>query len=354
MKKDLASRLALPSISDGRPKTEHPISRLLQRRLGDASENKALAVTVGPTQPIKMIKLLEEEKIFDLYEWREVLQEDGDGGKVVVCRPKDANPDKEELTDKEYVLKMCSKEHLRNEKLELQFRHVQKRLLAFPPHPGVLLPEKVHEDGSYYYIVMKKAQGGTLFSSLLTKFGNEIIPGGVVKCAIKQVLAALGHIHSNGLLHRDIKPDNIVVHDDAVMLIDFDHADPSWDPEEPKTTSAFYGTFRFSAPEVFLGEYSQQSDLYSVGCSLYLLMTGKFPRNDDLFKPCFEQGLRRWREVVFQNLTDAPEVDWMCDPWPLVPECRDLCQKLLEFDPTRRPASAEEALRHLWFEDDSA
>jgi serine/threonine protein kinase len=259
MKKEIStldSGSVLPSIPSEPAKTDaHPMSRLLKRRLGDASEDKQLVVATRGNQPGKIIRLLEVEKIFDLYEWREVLQEAGDGGKVVVCRPKEDKTAVEKLDDEEYVLKMCSKRHLRTEKVEQQFRHVQQRLLAIPPHPGVLVPERVHEDGSYYYMVMKKAQGGTLFDSLLSKFGDGVIPGGVVKSAMQQILEAMAHIHANGLLHRDIKPDNIVVHDDKVMLIDFDHADPTWDPDNPKTTSAFYGTFRFSAPEVFLGDF---------------------------------------------------------------------------------------------------
>jgi serine/threonine protein kinase len=303
-------------------------------------------VAVG-IQPAKKIDYLEEEKIFDIYEWRKVLQEDGDGGKVVICRRKNKKD------GEEFVLKMCSKKKWRTEESEQRFRQVQERMLAFPPHPGVLLPEAVHEDGSFYYMVMKKAQGGTLFNSLLTKYSDGVIPDGVVKHAMEQLLRAVAHVHANGVLHRDIKPDNIVVHNDAVMLIDFDHAEPDWVRANPKTIRDFYGTFRFSAPEAFRGDYTQQSDLYSVGCTLYLLMTGKFPRSDDLFRPCFEDGYRRWREAVYQNLEEAPEVDWKCDPWPAQPFCRLLCQNLLYFDAKRRPACADEALRHAWFQQDS-
>merc|ERR1711933_173013 len=104
-----------------------------------------------------------------------------------------------------------------------------------------------------------------------------------MKYLMRQILTAVGHVHEQGMLHRDIKPDNLVmqVYPDPespsgkahkVMLIDFDHADPEWSPVLPRTpydSETSFGTRRFNAPETFQGSFSQESDLYSVGVILY-------------------------------------------------------------------------------------
>merc|ERR1719498_491494 len=105
------------------------------------------------------------------------------------------------------------------------------------------------------------------------------------------------------MLHRDVKPDNIVVQNGMPLLIDFDHADPDWNATEHKRVTSFFGTVRFSAPEAFRGYFSQQSDLYSVGALLYLLMAGKLPRDDSILQPSRPtEGCAKWSEEVYMNL----------------------------------------------------
>merc|ERR1719316_701918 len=101
---------------------------------------------------------------------------------------------------------------------------------------------EVLEDDKYFYTVMKKAQDGTLFEDLHKRFNDGVIPSSTLKNLMMQILRAVGHIHKHGLLHRDIKPDNIVVQQGAAMLIDFDHADPDWNPSRPKHLNEFFGT----------------------------------------------------------------------------------------------------------------
>eukprot|EP00927_Polykrikos_kofoidii_P015186 TRINITY_DN16737_c0_g1_i1.p1 TRINITY_DN16737_c0_g1~~TRINITY_DN16737_c0_g1_i1.p1 ORF type:complete len:445 (+),score=68.40 TRINITY_DN16737_c0_g1_i1:90-1337(+) len=328
-------------------------SSLAARRKGFhvAVSTRSLAATRVLQKPEKMIRRMsDEEKIYDLYEWDEVLQEEGDGGKVVVCRSKVCRE-----PNVDYVMKIRSKKSLREQGWLDTFRKVQLRTLNMPAHSGVIPTYEVLEDDRFYYIVMEKATGGSFFEGLLNEFSTGVIPAAELKRLTREMLDSVAHIHRQGMLHRDIKPDNFVmmVCDDPqsptgksmhVMLTDFDHAEPEWSPKTKAKVEGRYGTLIFNAPETFQGYFSEQSDLYSIGACLYLLMTGKMPYADDLYE-----------NNDFQDTYDrmrVAQVDWTCDPWPHQERCKELCQRLLAFDPKDRHESAEQARESAWFNEE--
>jgi serine/threonine protein kinase len=307
----------------------------------------------------KVVKPLEQgQKIYDLYSWHEVLQEEGNGGKVVVCRPK--HPDLP--ADIEYVMKIRSRAELREHRLEEQFHRVQERLLCFPPHPGIVRIHEVLFDDAFYYVVMEKAGSEKLFCSLVADHGDGCMPAPSVRRLVAGILDAVRHIHREGMLHRDIKPDNIVmrpanssraragVSRKRPVLIDFDHADPAWSPKRQQDGDVF-GTLRFNAPEALLGKFLPQSDLYSIGAILYLLMTGRFPYTEDVYSD--GNHAEAWtltrRKAVHTAMHEA-RIDFEGPPWPVQPRCRDFCSRLLAFNASDRPISAEHALCHDWFQ----
>jgi len=299
-----------------------------------------------------------------------VLQEDGNGGKVVVCKPKGSELDRigpQRLASEGYVMKIRSKASLKTQCAEDQFRKTQERMLNFPPHDGVIPLSAVIENEDFFYVVMEKATGTDLFYSLLSEFKDGVMPEVAVKKLMRQILQAVSHVHRQGMLHRDIKPDNLVLHsyedpssptgkNSKVMLIDFDHADPAYSPtspQNPEKVDVIFGTIRFNAPETFLGEFAQTSDIYSVGVVLYMLMAGKMPYNDEIFDcasdsvPQSPTKLRHWKEDTYHRMLHT-RVDWRCSPWLTQAGCRDFCMKLLAFNPVQRFASADEALAHSW------
>jgi hypothetical protein len=324
----------------------------------------------GLHQDLQGIKTLDPGvKIYDLYYWDEVIQEEGCGGKVVVCTPKEFGQESP-LTSKSWrdkperkragthVMKIKAKADLGRHSEE-QFRKSQLKMLNIPPHNGILPLHEVLEDDNFYYVVMEKANGGGLLSSLLEEFSDGIMPESAVRKLMKEILLAIGHMHKTGILHRDIKPDNLVVqieNDDnsptgkvrKVKIIDFDVADPDWTPMSPSKKSNWAGTLRNSAPETFKGYVSQRTDLYSIGIILYLLMAGRPPYDDSIF-----DGLGEFDALddIYISLRDT-RIDFEESCWEHNPLCRDFCKMLLEFDPELRPASAEEALSHEWFRHD--
>lgn len=313
-----------------------------------------------PCEHQKVIRTLEEgEKIYDLYYWEEILQEQGDGGKVVVCKPKES-PKEGSFG---YVMKIRSKESLRKAQHEDEWLASQLRMLNFPPHMGVMHMHEMLADDQFYYVVMDKAKDGALFHSLLKEYKDGVMPHRAVRNLVKEVLEAVSHLHKNGILHRDIKPDNLVVqlHDDPsspggkvkkVALIDFDHADTEFSPLSPSKNRHYYGTARFNAPESFLGDYSASSDLYSIGAILYLLITGEMPYPDSFFEldeePRSPASNSRWMHQVYDQMKDYT-VSYSFPGFEENPACRDCCEKMLAFELDGRFACAEDVLEHAWF-----
>lgn len=313
------------------------------------------------SQGTRRIQRLEaDKKIFDLYYWNEVIQETGSGGKVVVCSAKVSGESSPLLRPSglgTHVMKIKSKEDLRKNAAEETFRKAHLKMLNLPPHMGVLPLYEVLEDDAFYYVVMEKANGGSLLGNLVEEYQDGIMPERAVRRLVKEILRAIEHIHNEGMLHRDIKVDNFVVHVDdqdaspgskirGVKLIDFDIADPDWIPNSPKKKfREWVGTLENSAPETFRGVFSQQSDLYSVGTVLYLLMSGRPPYDEDLFSLDLEVD---YLEVAFERLASYA-IDWNLSCWKQHTVCRDFCKWLLDFDLARRPANVEEALKHPWF-----
>jgi len=337
-----------------------------------------------PQQPLqKEIQWLPRgQKIFDLFSWKEVLQEDGDGGKVVVCQPKMLC---NRLTLKSYIMKMRSKVSLERSGIPETFRKAQERLLNLPPHVGVLPLHMVFEDEQHYYMIMERAEGGAFLPSLAQDFADGIMPETEVKRLVREILEALCHLHSQGMLHRDIKPDNLVMQwcnsgemsgrkqVKKVALIDFDHADPDFSPVTPQRWRGFRGTIHFSAPDAICGDFSQASDLYSVGVVLFLLMTGHLPYPERVYRPYFDDvrlrkramnpagsgahpsgfdlgttcRRRDWQAAVVHRMRESPP-DWDRSPWRELPGTTAFCQALMAFDARDRPASAAEALAYEW------
>lgn len=304
-----------------------------------------------------LIRQLEEgQKIFDLFHWEEVLQESGDGGKVVICRAKDA-----ETSEFDLVMKIRSKDSLAKAQHGEAYRKTYEHLLSMEPHRGIIMPRQMLEDDRFFYVIMDKAKGGSLFGSLLEDYSDGAMPHGAIKELIRDILEAVAYIHQQGLLHRDLKPDNLVmqVHEcpetgrklKKVAIIDFDHADPDGAASENVGTTC-YGTLRFNPPEAFLGCYSATSDLYSVGAIMYLLMTGKLPYADALFdgsppREASPKTNNNFLTRVYRQLSEA-SVDWSCDPWPADAAASSFCQSMLAFNPSERFSSAQEALAHPW------
>mmetsp|Transcript_104164 Transcript_104164/g.164515 ORF Transcript_104164/g.164515 Transcript_104164/m.164515 type:complete len:282 (-) Transcript_104164:135-980(-) len=168
----------------------------------------------------------------------------------------------------------------------------------------------------------------------------------------RQLFAGVNHMHTHSFFHRDIKPENIMFDLDrslptspkTVKLIDFDTC-LGWAVGTPKSRR-FVGTPGYIAPEALLGEIRPQSDLWSIGVILYILMTGEMPWSTLVSLEdgvVGSPGATRMYDALKKEV-----LDWDKEPWPEFPQARDLCQKLMAFDVDERIGACEEALAHPW------
>ncbi|HET7824866.1 MAG TPA: serine/threonine-protein kinase [Anaeromyxobacter sp.] len=159
-----------------------------------------------------------------------------------------------------------------------------------------------------------------------------------LRAALSQVCSALAYVHARGLVHRDIKPTNIMVDDHRIArLMDFGLVKAATEAEDSLThTGRVVGTYRYMSPEQAQGlPVNARSDLYSLGVILYELLAGLPP-----FASSEPVGL--WREI----LTARPPPVLLANPG-VDPQLAALAGALLEKDPARRPASALQVMAAL-------
>jgi serine/threonine-protein kinase len=145
------------------------------------------------------------------------------------------------------------------------------RLLARVRHPGVVTIHGAEQIGDRVGLWMEYVRGSTLEE--LLEDGERFTPAEVIRIGI-ELCSAVAAVHAAGVIHRDIKAQNVIHADDGrVMLMDFGAG-----LETAAAASAPAGTPFYLAPELLAGApASQRSDVYSLGVLLYHLLTGRFP-----------------------------------------------------------------------------
>jgi DNA-binding beta-propeller fold protein YncE len=185
------------------------------------------------------------------------------------------------------ALKLLAPELVADERFRERFVR-ESRLAAALEHPNIIPIFEAKEAQGRLYIAMRYVQGTDL-KGLIEREGR--LTASRALAILSQVAGALDAAHERGLVHRDVKPGNILIArgsgsrgDEHVYLSDFGLTKRALSDSGVTATGQFVGTFDYAAPEQFEGKpLDARTDVYSLGCVLYQSLTGElpFPRDQE-------------------------------------------------------------------------
>ena len=205
----------------------------------------------------------------------------------------------------------------------------EARAAAGLVHPHIVTVHNLGTDRNYHYIEMEFVPGGNTLREAVVKNGWLEVPNSTD--LVRQVCLALEAAHDRGLVHRDVKPANIMLSGDGMAkLADFGlvyHVN-----ERAELTSSVSGTPSFMAPELFGGaNATPQSDIYALGVTFFYLLTARLPYTSDYFN----QILRMHRSAP---IPDARKIN---------PDIPERIQRILERCLAKRPEDRYESAWEL-------
>lgn len=202
----------------------------------------------------------------------EIIEIIGVGGMAVVYKAFDS------IDNRIVAVKVLKDEYLRNEDFRRRFRN-ESKAIALLSHPNIVKIYDVSYGDNLQYIVMEYVEGITL-KEYIEQQGKLDIREAIY--FITQILRALQHAHDKGIVHRDIKPQNILlVSDGTIKVTDFGIARFSRSETRTMTEGAI-GSVHYISPEQAKGSITDaKTDLYSAGVVLYEMLTGKLPFQSD-------------------------------------------------------------------------
>ncbi|KAG7388112.1 Serine/threonine-protein kinase pkz1 [Phytophthora pseudosyringae] len=228
-----------------------------------------------------------------------------------------------------------------------------KLVKALGGHKSIIDLRDVYVEGRKLFLVTELARGGELFEQIVA-YGS--FPEPKARDVAREMASALSFLHRHGLVHKDVKPENILLsarivdhssssgvyrkgnrHESTslVKLADFGSAGPA----AAATNLEDVGTAAYLPPELFTsGVCTSACDMWALGCVLYIMLSGSHPFDLDGMSP----------DLVVEHRIKAEPITFSFSAWDNVsPDAKDLVSKLLTKDPALR-LTADQVLQHPW------
>uniref|UniRef100_A0AC34G199 Non-specific serine/threonine protein kinase n=1 Tax=Panagrolaimus sp. ES5 TaxID=591445 RepID=A0AC34G199_9BILA len=243
----------------------------------------------------------------------------------------------ERTTSRKFAIKICSKLQILREKKTTQIFREKECLTKLSTnenyHPFIVRLYCTFQDKESLYFVMSLASRKDLLQVLKKKKNFSIDEA---RFAVAEIAVALGHIHKFNIVHRDVKPENILLSETGHMILsDFGCAKFLEQTEEEKKElqtrirkCSFVGTAHYVCPEVLINKpIDETCDFWALGCILFQLLTGERPFNDVS------------EYFVFKRIT-ALRYEFP-DDFPSDANAKDLIQQFLQIEAADRLGSKE-------------
>lgn len=219
-------------------------------------------------------------------------------------------------TGQVFAMKVLRKRKILNRNL-MRYALTERNLLSYIRHPFIVRLYHAFQTPSCLVLVLQYCPGGNL-SMLLQREGA--LPEAVAQLYLSEVLLALEHLHERRVVYRDLKPENVVLDDEAhAVLTDFGLSKEGVD--KFGGTKSFCGSVAYLAPEILTRSgHGRNVDLYGLGVLLFEMMEGQPPYYS------------RDRDTLFRNIVTAP----LQAPSRCSSRCADLIKALMQRDPAKR------------------
>eukprot|EP01125_Pyxidicula_operculata_P014765 TRINITY_DN4962_c0_g1_i1.p1 TRINITY_DN4962_c0_g1~~TRINITY_DN4962_c0_g1_i1.p1 ORF type:complete len:478 (-),score=153.15 TRINITY_DN4962_c0_g1_i1:239-1672(-) len=248
----------------------------------------------------------------------------GGFGKVLLVMKKD--------TGKVYAMKILKKADIAAAG-EVEHTKTERNVLVKLQHPFLPRLHFSFQSEKRLYFIMDFINGGELFHHLqqCKRFPEER-----AKFYAAQIVSVLQYVHENGIIYRDLKPENLLLTSDGnIILTDFGLAKEGMNNAN-SLTSTFCGTPEYFAPEIIKSEdYTKAVDWWSAGTLFYEMLTG--------LPPFYTQNEEDMYHMIMTAQLEFPEY--------FSPEVADLISKLLDRDPNTRLQDPAHIRAHPWFKD---
>lgn len=248
-----------------------------------------------------------------------------------------------ELMKRRVAIKVLPRNRVDDSSYLERFR-LEARAVAKLDDPNIVRAYDIDNEGDVHYIVMEYVDGQDLHQTVM---GQGPLDYDTAVDYIAQVANGLQHAHEMGLVHRDIKPANCLVDRHSVVkLLDLGLAKLTEDDQASLTMANeenVLGTADYLAPEQALNshEADSRSDIYSLGCTLYFLLTGGPPFPEGSISERLLKHQTAKPETIFKSRPDAP------------PSLVDICETMMSKKPDDRFQTAGEVAERLkeWLAD---
>ena len=238
-------------------------------------------------------------------------------------------------TGKKVAIKVINKCLLKTEEDKLLLKN-EIDIMKLCNHPNIIKLLDHFENSEYIYIIMEYLAGGTLTQYIKKRYFN--FSENQASNIIYQIGNGIKYLHNYGIIHRDLKTDNIMLTEDndngIIKIIDFGLSKIISSNEN---LIDGYGTLNFTAPEVLTRDpYNKEIDIWNLGIILFYMLTGHFP-----FEGIKEEIIAK--KIVYQ------ELEFNSEEWETRSQkVKNLIEKCLEKKPSNR-ININEFLKHSWF-----